>query len=114
MTTPAPITINPATAKFNWSDPTTNTDGTPITTGEITGYQLGVGIATGTYTTLTSITGASAASEAISAISPALTPNTYFAAVRAITASGSSAWSNEVSFVIAPEVPSAPTGFGVA
>lgn len=111
MTTP---TINPATAKANWADPTTNTDGTPISTGEITGYQLGVGLSTGSYTILTSVTGPSATSIAISAITPMLAANTYFAAVRAVTAAGNSGWSNEASFTIAPPIPSNPTSFGVA
>lgn len=111
MTTP---TINPATAKASWSDPTTNTDGTPITAGEITGYQLGAGLSTGSYTILTSVTGPSATTVAISAITPMLAANTYFAAVRAVTATGNSGWSNEFEFTIAPPIPSNPTSFQIA
>ena len=36
---------NVTTAK--WTDPTTNTDGSPIASGEITGYQVGVRLASG-------------------------------------------------------------------
>lgn len=104
---------NPTT--FIWTDPTLNTDGSTITAGEITGYQIGVrlGGVVGTYPILSPVVAASAVTEAISAITPALAFASYFAAVRAI-GPNDSAWSAEQAFTLAAPTPSAPTGFSVA
>lgn len=108
MTTP---TISAGTAKALWTDPTTNTDGTPITSGEVTGFTLGIGLSTGSYTILTPVTGPTATSVAIAAVTPVLVPGTvYFAAVRT-AGPNPSGWSNEFSFTLAAEVPSPPTAF---
>lgn len=107
------ITINPATAKFSWIDPTTNTDGAVFTPSEVTGFTIGIGTSTGVYPILIPVSGAVASQEALSAIGQTLAPNTYFAAVRT-AGPVVSAWSNEVSFTIAPSTPSNPTNFQVA
>ncbi len=60
--------VNLLAGKVSWTDPTTNTDGTPLSQNEITGYQVGLrsttvsGSAAGTYPIL----GAPVASGAVS------------------------------------------------
>jgi hypothetical protein len=116
MTTP---TINPSTAKFSWTDPTTNVDGSAIQSGEITGYSVGIRSATasgsvaGTYTVTAAVSGATAANEAVASIGTVLKPDTYAAAIQAV-GPANSAWSAEIEFIISQPVPSAPTGFSVA
>lgn len=109
---------NPTTA--TWSDPTTNTDGSPIAAGEITGYSLGIRVGTltpptgtpGVYTVNVPVAGAAAATELLSAISPILVPNNYVAAIEAV-GPVDSAYSAEYAFVIAPPTPNAPPNFAV-
>ena len=114
-----PEATNPTTAKFSWTDPTTNVDGSAIQAGEITGYSVGIRSATaagsvaGTYTVTAAVAGATAANEAVASIGTVLKPDTYAAAIQAV-GPANSAWSSEIEFVIAPPVPSAPTNFGVA
>jgi hypothetical protein len=112
-----PTVVNPT--KANWTDPTTNADGSPIAAGEITGYLLGVrdttvaGSAAGTYPYSIQAP-ATSTSQLLSAITPTLpTGKVLAAAVQALTANNASAWSAEAQFELEP-VPSAPTGFGVA
>lgn len=111
--------ISPTTGTFTWTDATTNTDGSAIAAGEVTGFQIGVrsataqGSAAGTYPILLPTAAASATSEAVSAATPMLQPDTYFAAIRS-TGPVNSAWTNEIEFTIAQPVPNPPTGFGVA
>lgn len=100
--------------KFSWTDPSTNTDGTAVSAGELVSYTIGVGTATGVYTILTTVSPGSATSEALSSLTTVLVPGTYFAAIKANTSTASSVWSNEVSFSLAAPVPNAPTGFSVA
>jgi hypothetical protein len=111
-------TINPSTAKFSWTDPTINVDGSPLQTGEVSGYAIGIrsataaGSAAGTYTINVQVAGASAANEALSAIGTVLKPDTYAAAVQSV-GPVNSAWSSEIEFTIAQPVPSPPTDFTV-
>lgn len=99
---------------FAWTDPTENTDGTAIAAGEVTGYQIGIGTAAGTYTILCPAVAATAVAETLAATGEILVPNTYHVAVRAITASTQSAWSNDGTFTVASPIPNAPTGFTVS
>ncbi len=102
--------------KFTWTDPTTNVDGSAITTGEVTGYSIGVRPSTGTagtYPVLTAVAGATATSEAYSALSSVLAPGNYAAAIQTVEPVNS-AWSAEITFTIAAPVPSPPVNFGVA
>jgi hypothetical protein len=106
--------------QFKWVDPVTNTDGSAIVAGEITGYNLGIRIGSlspavgtpGVYTINVAVAGATAASELLSAISPILAPNSYVAAIETV-GPVDSAFSSEVAFVIAPPTPSAPTGLTI-
>jgi hypothetical protein len=108
----------PNPTKFSWTEPTTNTDGTAIAAGEITGYTVGArlttaaGSAAGTYPFTFTVQGAGMLSAPLSNFSPALSPGSYAAAVQAIGPENS-AWSTEATFTIA-ETPSAPGNFSVA
>lgn len=115
-------TVNPVPTTATWVDPTTNTDGTPIAAGEITGFTIGVrdttaaGSAAGTYP-FTAGAPATATSELLSLLNPALPKGVALAAaIRADTAGPSSAWGAEVSFTLpAPlPIPNPPTGFTIA
>lgn len=100
--------------QFTWVIPTTNTDGSAVAAGEITGYTLGVGTVSGTYSISTPIANPAATSEPIASLSQVLAPGTYFAAIRAESTGGPSAYSNEVTFSIAAPVPNPPTNFTAA
>ena len=57
----------PNPTQFQWVDPTLNEDGSPVTPGEITGYQIGIRPAAGTpgtYPTSVLIKDPTATSEA--------------------------------------------------
>lgn len=108
--------------QISWTDPTTNTDGSAIAAGEITGYAVGVrsntaaGSVAGTYP-FGATAPATAVSELLSLLTPVLPPDIYVAAVQAVTANGNSAWSAESApFTIAPPVviPNAPSGVTVS
>lgn len=99
---------------FTWVVPTTNVDGSIITSGELTGYTIGVGAAAGVYTIMTSVADPAATSEPIAALSAVLVPGTYFAAIRAESTAGPSDFSNEVSFSIAASPPVPPSNFFVS
>lgn len=102
--------------KFNWTDPTTNTDGTAIAAGEITGYSIGVRPSTGTpgtYTVVTPVAGAAVTSEALASLSSVLVPGSYAAAIQTI-GPVDSGWSAEITFTITPPVPNPPSAFGIA
>jgi hypothetical protein len=99
-------------SKFDWVNPTANTDGSPVTPGEITGYTIGVGTSAGNYTVLTTVTDPNATTEPLANLSTLLKPATYFASIRAESVNGPSAWATEISFTIAPPAaPNAPTSF---
>lgn len=102
--------------KFQWVEPTVNTDGSAVVASEITGYQIGVRPASGTpgvYPALTPIAGAGTSTEAFAALTPLLSPGSYFAAIQTVGPINS-AFSAEVSITIAALVPNPPTGFGIA
>lgn len=122
-------TQNPVPSIASWIDPTTNTDGSPIAAGEITGYELGVrdttatGSAAGTYPFGVKAP-STATSEPLALITPVLPRGVALAAaLRANTAgldaSGkqiNSDWTPEVTFTLPPPVPvpTPPTGFTIA
>lgn len=105
--------------KVSWTPPTLNNDGSAISAGEITGYQLGyrkgvLGDAgAGVYTILPPADPPTATTDLISDIPGGLAAGTYCVAGMTLAAAGNSPWSAEVQFTIAP-VPLAPTGFTVA
>jgi hypothetical protein len=96
---------------FHWSQPTTNTDNTPITAGEITGYNIGIrqGGTAGTYPTVIAVVGASTLTTPI----PASLGSGIFTSAIQTDGPIKSAWSAEITFTIAA-TPNPPTGFGVA
>jgi hypothetical protein len=101
--------VSLATAKVSWTDPTTNTDGSAVTSGEIAGYIVGAGTSSGAYTSQANVTGPTATSVALSALSPVLTyGSTYYLAVKS-TGSAPGTWSNEIQFTVAQPTVSAPT-----
>lgn len=106
----------PNPTQFNWVDPTKNTDGTAITAGEVTGYQIGVRPSTGTpgtYPVLTPIASPTATSEPLASLSSVLAPGSYAAAIQTV-GPVNSAWSSEITFAIAPPTPNPPSGFTVS
>ena len=106
---------------FSWTDPTTNTDGSPITAGEVSGYTIGVrntaaaGSVAGTYSVLVTDASATAVNLLLTAITPALGAGSYAAAIRTNSANGNSVWSAEQQFAIVPPppIPNAPTNFSI-
>lgn len=108
--------INPNTAAFAWTDPTSNTDGSPLQAGEVTGYTIGIRPASGTagtYPITANVPGADAVKEAVSAIGTMLQPGDYAAAIQS-AGPVPSAWSSEIQFEIAQPQPNPPTDFTVA
>lgn len=99
--------------QISWTDPTTNTDGSAVASGEVTGYLVGVRLASGSagvypYTVSVAPTSLSAP---LSSLAPTL-PSTgsFLAAVEALSAN-SSGWSVEAAFTLAatPNPPQAVT-----
>lgn len=109
--------------QFTWVDSTTNTDGSAITQGEITGYTIGIRSlsearsAVGTYPILVPISSPTATAETlaqiVAALGKPLTPDSYAAAIRSIGPVPSD-WTAEVNFTIAQPQPNPPTNFTVA
>lgn len=122
-------TPNPVPTKVDWTDPTTNVDGSPLAAGEITGYEIGArdttapGSFKGTYPYGFKAP-PDAVEEPLAVLNPALPKGVLLAAaIRANTAgldtAGqpiNSAWTEEVTFTLpAPApVPNPPSGFSVA
>lgn len=104
--------------KFSWTAPTTNTDGSAVAAGEITGYNIGIRLTTaagsvaGTYPIQVPVAGAGTLTELLSQISPPLGQGSYAAAVMD-TGAVNSAWSTEVTFSISP-TPNPPGNFTVS
>jgi hypothetical protein len=86
---------------FSWVPPTQNTDTSAITTGEVTGYQVGIrsGGSAGTYPIIAALEQSTTGSMLSTAIVPGLSTGTYFAAVRT-TGPTPSAWSSESTFTV--------------
>jgi hypothetical protein len=86
---------------FSWQPPTQNADGSAITAGEITGYEVGVRTSAGspgTYPILLDTDGPFTSADLIANIQPPLSPGVYFAAVRSLGPTNSP-WSPELSFM---------------
>lgn len=119
MSTPI-NTVSLATGKVSWTPPTTNTDGSPLATGEVTGFIVGlrsttaVGSVVGTYPIQSPVTAATAVTEALSAITANLKADSYAVAVQTQSVDGPSAWSAEVLFTGALPVPNHPTDVAVS
>jgi hypothetical protein len=101
----------PNPTAYNWVAPTKNTDGTAIAAGEITGYSIGQRPTSGTPGTYTSTVNVSGAATLTAPIT--LGPGSWTAAIQTVGPTDS-AFTTEVSFVIAPPVPNPPGNFGIA
>lgn len=102
--TPGGVTVGGGddTGGFVFTPSTQNTDSSPITAGEITGYQVGIRASNGTpgvYTIFLSIDDPNNASQLIADIQPPLNSGDYVAAVRSI-GPVNSGWSNESAFTV--------------
>jgi hypothetical protein len=112
--------ISLATGHVTWVDPLTNTDTSPVTAGEITGFNAGfrdinaAGSVAGAYP-ITAGIAPSATSVALSTIAGLVGGKQYAVAVQAATANGVSAWSTpEFEFQAAVPLPNPPTAVSVS
>jgi hypothetical protein len=123
MTTPVIGTKDP---QVSWTDPTQNVDGAPITSGELSGYQIGIrdvsaaGSVAGTYSLKATVAGGGATSALMSALGflAFLFPGGTYAVAAESEVGGAAvgAWSPEFVFTYSPPapVPNAPTALKVA
>jgi hypothetical protein len=104
--------------KVTWTDPTTNTDGSAIAAGEITGYSVGVRLASGTAGTYpySATAPSTSVTELLSALAPVLpTGQPLVCAAQALSATnGNSLWSVESTPFTPLAPPSPPTGLIVS
>lgn len=86
---------------FSWVPPTQNVDGSAITPGEITGYEVGLrtGGSPGTYSLIMAVDGPFTSADLIANIQPPLTPGLYYGAVRSVGPINS-AWGAEFDFIV--------------
>lgn len=86
---------------FFWTPPTQNIDGSALTPGEVTGYEVGLrtGGSPGTYSIILAVDGPFTSADLIANIQPPLSPGTYFVAVRT-AGSVSGQWSTESVFTV--------------
>lgn len=76
------VTASAGTATLSWSPPTTNTDGTPVTT--LTGYHIYYGMTQGALTDSVAVSGAATTTYEITG----LTTGTWYFAITADAADG--------------------------
>lgn len=93
---PAPVAVS-----FLWEPPTQNVDGSPITPGQITGYEVGLrqGGSPGTYPIILEIDGPFTAADLVANVQPPLPSGLYIGNVRSIGPINS-AWGLEFSFAV--------------
>jgi hypothetical protein len=102
---------------LSYTAPATFTDTTPIPSGTITKFQYGFGAATGNYTVIVDDIDLTvdAKGKQTGPVPGNLAFGTWFSAFRTVTKDGAtSAWSNEIQFVIAAKTPSPGADFGAA
>jgi hypothetical protein len=106
--------MNPT--KASWTDPTTNTDGSAIAAGEITGYLVGVRLASGVAGTYpyTATVAPAQTSDLLSALTPALPLGVQLiGAVQALSTVKRAAVTETIQAIAILFTPEAPTGFTV-
>ena len=92
--------VNPPTASsraltINWTAPTENTDGTPLT--DLSGYDIHYGTSSGNYTQSVSVSNPGIATYVVDN----LTPGTYYISVAAVNSQGTeSPMSSEVTATV--------------
>src|SRR5271155_238657 len=103
--------------KATWTDPTTNTDTTPIAAGEITAFAVGVRLATGVSGTYayTASAPAAASSELLSLLTPVLPTGVSLVLGVQVQSStnGNSTWAESAAFTLLA-TPNPVTGLTVS
>ena len=90
-----PPTASNTDVTINWTPPTENTDGTPLT--DLSGYNIHYGTSSGNYTQTVSVSNPGLATYVVDN----LTPGTYYFAVGAVNSAGTeSPLSSEVSATV--------------
>lgn len=106
--------INPSIG-FKYTPPTQDEADRPLAQGAILKYQIGIGESPGNYTLIADdVTFENGQQVSPMSLFGQLSFGQKYAAVRAVTAAGPSAWSEEVAFEIQPVPPKPPTGFTVS
>jgi hypothetical protein len=115
--TGAPV-VTALDPSVSWTDPTLNTDGSPITPGELSGYLVGIrdvnapGSTAGTYPKTSTVTGGSATSAPLSGLgflAGMVRGGTYgIAAESEVGGAAVGAWSAEMVFIYNPPIPKPP------
>ena len=96
---------------FDWTNPTQNTDGTPLDELTLTLFEVGcTSIDDQNYLVISIFV---ASQPLPTSRTVPFDPGPYFCALRVLTANASSDWSNQVSFTVPHPVPNAPTDFAV-
>jgi hypothetical protein len=99
-------------AIYSWSAPLMNTDGTSLT--DLALFTIKLGNTAGVYTSEAKGISGTLSSESLLAVFPGLISGTYFAVITAVNSVGSeSSPSNEISFTLIQETPSAPVSFTI-
>jgi Fibronectin type III domain len=94
-TNPAPPTASVGAVTLNWTPPTENTDGTPLT--NLAGYDIHYGTASGDYTQSVSVSNPGLATYVVDN----LDPGTYYFSISAVNSTGAeSPLSSEVSMTV--------------
>jgi hypothetical protein len=116
---PLPL-VSLQTGTVSWKAPTTNTDGSPIPPGELTGYIVGLRSLTaantsiGVYPILSPKVDATVLQDAFTSIAANLKQDDYATAVKATSVNGDSAWSAEVLFTGVLPIPNPPQEVAVS
>lgn len=91
----APPTASTGAVTLNWTPPTENTDGTPLT--DLTGYDIYYGTSSGNYTQTITVSNPGIATYVVDNLSP----GTYYFSVTAVSSAGAqSPLSPEVSTTV--------------
>ena len=94
-TNPAPPTASSGAVTINWTPPTENTDGTPLT--NLAGYDIHYGTASGDYTQNVSVSNPGLATYVVDNLGP----GTYYFSIAAVNSAGAeSPLSPEVSMTV--------------
>lgn len=97
----------------SWTPPTTNTDGSAIAAGEITGYTVGVRPAAGTVGVYPVTKQVAPSVLTLDLKTLGLAPGSYFVSVETNSANNSS-WDPEIGFTIPQPTPNPPGNFSLA
>lgn len=97
---------------LSWTDPTTESNGSPLPAGDVANYNIHIGTSTGVYSKVVSLPSTNTTSCLVSQLS--LADGNWYAVVTAVDVAGNeSAYSNEINFTLDSIAPSAPTGLQI-